>query len=102
MAPSSRRGRSVGSALDRVGVLWDNPTMIVIADKKRRVVLPKPAQPGDVFECQERGDRFLLVRLKPAARSKPPVSKKPLKPAALKGVNLDEPAFAPLRDESLD
>ncbi len=76
--------------------------MILIADKKRRVVLPGQARPGDVFDCVERGDRFVLVRLKPVARAKPPVAGKPLARAVLRGINLDEPAFAPLRDEGAD
>jgi hypothetical protein len=76
--------------------------MILIADKKRRVVLPSPAKPGDVFECMERGDRFLLVRLRPLPQAKPPVAGQPLEPVSLEGIDLDEPAFVPLRDESLD
>ena len=82
--------------------VWDNPTMIVIADKKRRVVLPRPAEPGDAFRCLETGERFVLVRLKPASPQKPPVAKAPLRPQALKGIDLDAPAFSPLDDESLD
>lgn len=41
--------------------------MTVIADSKRRVIVPG-ARPGDVFACEEQGnDHFLLVRLtKPA------------------------------------
>ena len=81
--------------------VWDNPTMIVIADKKRRVVLPRPAEPGDAFRCLETGERFVLLRLKPASPQKPPVAKAPLPPEALKGVNLDDPAFTPMADESL-
>jgi hypothetical protein len=47
--------------------------MTVIADSKRRVVMPG-ARPGDVFACQDEGSgHFLLVRLnKPA----PPKKKK--------------------------
>lgn len=76
--------------------------MIVIADSKRRVVLPKTVKPGDVFECSEADNRFLLIRLRPAARGKPPVSRSRLKAGALAGLDLDEPAFAPLRDERVD
>jgi len=43
--------------------LWDYPTMTVIADSKRRVVMPG-ARPGDVFACEDEGNgHFLLVRL---------------------------------------
>ncbi len=76
--------------------------MTVIVDAKRRVVLPKPAKPGDVFQCLERGERFVLVRMKRPAVVKPPTSKAPLKGTVLEGVNLDEPAFTPLDDERLD
>jgi hypothetical protein len=34
--------------------------MKLIADQKRRVVLPKPAEPGDVFEVIESGERLVL------------------------------------------
>lgn len=70
--------------------------MKLVADQKRRVVLPKPAQPGDVFECIEVGDRYVLVRLAPQPVSPPPVSDEPLPEGALEGVDLDQPAFAPL------
>ena len=45
-------------------IWWDNSTMAtVLADAKRRVVLPA-AKPGDVFDVQSQGeDRMLLVRL---------------------------------------
>jgi len=51
--------------------MWDYPTMTVIADSKRRVVMPG-ARPGDVFACQDEGNgHFLLVRLnKPAPPKK--------------------------------
>ena len=76
--------------------------MILIADIKRRVVLPRPAEPGDVFQCVESGDRFVLVRLKPAPPGKPPVAGIRLKPGALKGIDLDAPAFTPMHDEGID
>lgn len=37
------------------GDLWDNPTMIVTLDAKRRLTLPvglAPASPGDYFEAR--------------------------------------------------
>jgi hypothetical protein len=76
--------------------------MILIADKKRRVVLPRPARPGDAFQCLEAGERFVLVRLRPAASQKPPVAETPLKLAVLRDRDLDTPAFPPLTDESVD
>jgi hypothetical protein len=42
---------------------WDNPTMTIRADSKKRIVLPA-ASPGDVYDVQDHGDgRFTLVRL---------------------------------------
>jgi hypothetical protein len=45
-------------------------SMIITADSRRRVTLPKPAQPGDAFDLQKSGNgQFLLTRLeKPAHR----------------------------------
>ena len=43
---------------------WDNPTMTVIADNKKRVTLPT-AKPGDRFDIQISGDGFLLRKLEP-------------------------------------
>jgi hypothetical protein len=45
--------------------------MTVIADSKRRVIVPG-ARPGDVFACEDEGNgHFLLVRLnKPAPPKK--------------------------------
>ena len=83
------------------GRVWDYPTMILIADQKRRVVLPRPAEPGDAYQCLEAGERFILVRLKAASSRRPPVARTPLKPAALKGIDLDAPAFTPLADEGV-
>ena len=44
--------------------------MIIIADSRRRVTLPKPAQPGDAFDVEQSGNgQFLLTRLeKPVCR----------------------------------
>ncbi|HEX7577230.1 MAG TPA: hypothetical protein VF430_04245 [Verrucomicrobiae bacterium] len=43
--------------------------MIVTADSRRRVTLPKPAQPGDAFDVEKSGDgQFLLTRLEKPAR----------------------------------
>lgn len=76
--------------------------MKVIADAKRRVVLPKPAEAGDVFELLETGDRIVMIRLRKPAATRPPVSPSPLASALLEGIDLDEPSFAPLSDESAD
>jgi hypothetical protein len=81
---------------------WDYPTMVVVADTKRRIVLPKPAKAGDVFECVPQGEGYVLERLRPAPRQKPPVSKRRINPSALVGIDLDEPAFPPLSDERAD
>jgi hypothetical protein len=43
--------------------MWDNPTMTVRADTKKRVVVPD-ALPGDVFAYEDQGNgHFQLVRL---------------------------------------
>lgn len=73
--------------------------MIVTADQKRRIVLPKPVQPGDALDISVLGERMILqVLKKPTAV--PPVTARPLEVKALASVDLDEPAFMPLTDES--
>jgi hypothetical protein len=79
---------------------WDHPTMKLIADQKRRVVLPKPAEPGDVFEVIESGDRLVLVKLVRPKALRPPLAPIAADSRLLKGIDLDEPAFAPISDES--
>lgn len=76
------------------------PHMKLIADQKRRVVLPKPVQPGDALAVVEVGDRIILERLKRPERVVPPVSPHPLLKNVVKGIDLDEPAFPPMSDES--
>ena len=51
--------------------MWDNPTMTVKADNKKRVIVPD-ARPGDVFAYEDQGNgHFYLVRLnRPAAPKK--------------------------------
>lgn len=45
--------------------------MTLIADERRRVTLPKPAQPGDVFAVETHGkSQFVLTRLERPAKSK--------------------------------
>jgi len=84
--------------LDSISFRWEIPTVKVIADQKRRVVLPKPTVAGDAFECVSTGKHILLRKLEPVAKDAPPVAKRALKKTSLRGVNLDEPAFAPLDD----
>jgi hypothetical protein len=73
--------------------------MIVTADQKRRIVLPKPVQPGDALDISVLGERMILqVLKKPAAV--PPVAERALQQRDLAGIDLDEPAFLPLTDES--
>ena len=73
--------------------------MIVTADQKRRIVLPKPVQPGDALDISVLGRRLILhVLEKPDGV--PPVASSPLKAADLAAIDLDEPAFLPLTDES--
>jgi hypothetical protein len=43
--------------------------MIITADSRRRVTLPKPAHPGDAFDLEKTGEsQFLLTRLEKPAR----------------------------------
>lgn len=73
--------------------------MILIADQKRRIVLPKPVQPGDALDVAIMGQRLVLQRLqKPSAV--PSISKHPLDASSIAAIDLDEPAFLPMTDES--
>jgi hypothetical protein len=73
--------------------------MIATADQKRRIVLPKPVEPGDVLDISVLGQRLILqVLKKPTAV--PPVAARPMKAASFATIDLDEPAFLPLTDES--
>jgi bifunctional DNA-binding transcriptional regulator/antitoxin component of YhaV-PrlF toxin-antitoxin module len=74
--------------------------MIVTVDQKRRVVLPKPVQPGDALEVAATGDLIVLHVLKKPTNLIPLVAPKPGKFPGLTGIDLDEPAFLPLADES--
>lgn len=73
--------------------------MIVTADQKRRIVLPKPVQPGDALDISILGERMILQILK-RPTAVPPVTARPIKAEALTFIDLDEPAFMPLTDES--
>ena len=73
--------------------------MIVTVDQKRRIVLPKPVQPGDALDLSVWGERMILqVLKKPTAV--PPLAKDALEARDLATIDLDEPAFLPLTDES--
>ncbi len=55
--------------LDTFGLAWDNPTMIVTLDAKRRVSIPvalAPAAPGDQFDASfdAEDDVVILRRIK--------------------------------------
>jgi bifunctional DNA-binding transcriptional regulator/antitoxin component of YhaV-PrlF toxin-antitoxin module len=73
----------------------------LIVDQKRRVVLPKSVKPGDALEVISTGDVILLHVLKPVLRGVPPVSPTPVSWDLLTGVDLDEPAFDSLSNESV-
>ncbi len=74
--------------------------MKLIADQKRRVVLPMPVQPGDALAVIEVGDRIVLELLQRPSTIVPPVSANPLPASTVLGIDLDEPAFPPMDDES--
>lgn len=89
--------------VDKDKNVWDNPTMKVLVDNKRRVTMPKGVAPGDVFEVmKESVNRFVLIRLEIPKKQVPFRAKKPFDMSRLKGVNLDEPAFPPINDESIN
>ncbi len=64
----AQAARKPGSQVDRMRLWWDNPTMTVIADNKKRVTLP--TKPGERFDLQSfGGDKFILTRLAPVDRT---------------------------------
>ena len=65
---SPRTGFDAGSVLT-APAMWDNPTMTLTADSKKRVVLPGAA-PGDVFVCERKGPEFVLRRVHRTAQQK--------------------------------
>jgi bifunctional DNA-binding transcriptional regulator/antitoxin component of YhaV-PrlF toxin-antitoxin module len=75
--------------------------MKLIVDQKRRVVLPKSVKPGDALEVMSTGDVIVLQLLKPVLRGVPPVSPNPVSWDLLTGVDLDEPEFDALSNESV-
>jgi hypothetical protein len=60
--------------------MWDNPTMTLTADSKKRVVLPGAA-PGDVFACERKGPELILRRV-----HRRPSQKKRTKEEVLKAI----------------
>jgi hypothetical protein len=53
--------------------MWEAPTMTVIADSRKRVIL-KPAKPGDRFDVQITGDgKVILTPLGPVEKEVPVV-----------------------------
>jgi len=87
--------------LDRSAKCGIIPRMKVIVDQKRRVVLPKSVKPGDALEVMSTGDVIVLHLLKPVLRGVPPVSPNPVSWDLLTGVDLDEPEFDALSNESV-
>jgi len=74
--------------------------MILIADNKRRVVLPKPVKAGDALEVTTTGERIVLHILKKTEPGVPPIAPRALKLGAVIERELDQPVFAPISDES--
>lgn len=72
---------------------WDNPTMTLTADSKKRVVLPGAA-PGDVFTCEQKGPEMVLRRIYHEAPRKKLTKAQALKAIrswkALRGVKWEE------------
>jgi hypothetical protein len=54
--------RTSGAPFDQPSEKWDNPTMTLTADSKKRVVLPGVA-PGDVFTYERKGAEIRLRRI---------------------------------------
>jgi bifunctional DNA-binding transcriptional regulator/antitoxin component of YhaV-PrlF toxin-antitoxin module len=75
--------------------------MKLVVDQKRRVVLPKSVKPGDALEVISTGDVIVLHLLKPVLRGVPPVSPNPVSRDLLNGLDLDEPEFDALLNESV-
>ena len=68
LAPEYRRqAQRLGRFADRLtddSLRWDNPTMIVTLDAKRRLTVPAalaPAAPGDYFDARFDADEDVIV-----------------------------------------
>ena len=64
--PNGFAGQSGGvdSLIDTIWSRWDNPTMIVTLDSKRRLTLPAallPAEPGQSFDVRFDADEDALI-----------------------------------------
>jgi hypothetical protein len=61
--------RAAEKPLAKFAIVGYTHSMIITADSRRRVTLPKPAQPGDAFDLEKTGEsQFLLTRLEKPAR----------------------------------
>ena len=63
-ATLSRRERSPKRMFDTLVGRWDNPTMIVTLDAKRRLTVPAglaPASPGDYFDASFDAEEDVLM-----------------------------------------
>src|SRR5947208_392386 len=61
---SSQPSRSKPSPIDGRCAEWDNPTMIVTLDSKRRLTVPAtlaPASPGEYFDAQFDAEEDAIV-----------------------------------------
>jgi hypothetical protein len=77
--------------------MWDYPTMTVIADSKKRVVMPG-ARPGDVFAFEDEGNgHFRLVRL-----NQPAPPKKMTRAEVLAAIKASKMSFDMTWDELRD
>ena len=81
-----------------VSILWDNPTVTVIADNKKRVTLP--TKPGERFDVRVLGDgQFMLTRLE---RSHPRPAKVTVRKIGRYSVgHVDRPISETALDEAL-
>ena len=71
---TGRNGRAGGRGLTRCSAGWDNPTMIVTLDEKRRLTVPlalAPTTPGDAFDARfdDEEDAIVFRRIKRRGKS---------------------------------
>ena len=69
-----KSGCSPQALLTRLPARWDNPTMIVTLDEKRRLTVPRalaPATPGDAFDARfdDEEDAIVFRRIKRGGKS---------------------------------
>ena len=68
----ARQGRKLSGYIDRHSAWWDNPTMILTLDAKRRLTVPKslaPAEPGDHFKAEFDAEEDVIVLRRIARRA---------------------------------